>query len=174
MQQAIDRLQEEYSAAPEENERAAISGQFVEKDGASLIEGVGYSEEYGYESLQVGNFAGLGAHRALYDRNNTGNGGYILLEPTYIRYADGAGRKLPGLTVSADGARALTDPVVEKLGIENMAFYAARKGYEEGNERWPERDFWVVLYTRCFGGLPITYTSATGNMMTDAAVYNEP
>ena len=174
MQQAIDRLQEEYSAAPEENERAAISGQFIEKDGASLIEGVGYSEEYGYESFQVGNFAGLGAHRALYDRNNTGNGGYILLDPTYIQYADGAGRELPGLTISADDARALTDPVVEKLGIENMAFYAARKGYEQGNERWPERDFWVVLYTRSFGGLPITYTAATGNMMTDATVYNEP
>ncbi len=170
MQQAIDRLQEEYSAAPEENERAAISGQFVEKDGASLIEGVGYSEEYGYESFQAGNFAGLGADRALYDRNNTGNGGYILLEPTYIQYADGAGREMPELTISADDAQALTDPVVEKLGIENMTFYTARKGYEQQ----PERDFWVVLYTRSFNGIPITYTSATGDMMTDATVYNEP
>ena len=168
MQQAIDRLQEEYNNAPEENEQAAISGQFVEEDGLSLIEGVGYSEEYGYESLQIGNYAGLGAHRALYDRNNTGNEAYILLDPIYIQYADTAGRELPGLTISADDAQALTDPLVEKLGIDNMVFYAARKGYEEGNERWPERDFWVVLYTRSFNGLPITYTSAAGDMMTDA------
>ena len=174
MQQAIDRLQEEYNAAPETDAIAPISGQFTEKDGISLIEGVGYSEEYGYESLQIGNYAGLGAHRALYDRNSAGNEAYILLDPFYVQYTDVTGRELPGLTISADGARALTDPLVEKLGIDNMAFYAARKGYEEGNERWPERDFWVVLYTRSFNGLPITYTSATGNMMTDAAVYNEP
>ena len=174
MQQAIDRLQEQYNAAPEENEQAVISGQFVEKDGLSLIEGVGYSEGYGYESLQIGDFAGLGADRALYDRNSAGNEDYILLGPLYIQYADETGRELPGLTISAADAQALTDPVVEKLGIENMAFYAAWKGYKAGNERWPERGFWVVLYTRSFGGLPITYTSATGDMMTDATVYNEP
>ena len=174
MQQAIDRLQEEYSAAPEMDAIAPISGQFTEKDGISLIEGVGYSEQYGYESFQVGNFAGLGADRALYDRNSVGNEAYILLDPIYIQYADAAGREMPGLTLSAADAQALTDPLVEKLGIDNMAFYSARKGYEEGNERWPERDFWVVLYTRSFNGLPITYTSATGDMMTDAAVYQEP
>ena len=174
MQQAIDRLQEEYSAAPEMDAIAPISGQFVEKDGISLIEGVGYSEEYGYESLQIGNYAGLGAHLALYDRSSAGNGAYLLLSPLYIQYADAAGRELPGLTISADDARALTDPLVEKLGIDNMAFYDARKGYSAESERWPERDFWAVLYTRSFGGIPITYTSATGDMMTDAAVYNEP
>ena len=174
MQQYIDQLQEQYNNAPEENEQVAISGQFVEKDGVRHIEGVGYSEGYGYESLQVGDFAGLGADRALYDRNSAGNEDYILLGPLYIQYADETGRELPGLTISAADAHALTDPVVEKLGIDNMAFYAARKGYRAENERWPERDFWVVLYTRSFNGIPITYTSATGDMMTDAAVYNEP
>ncbi len=174
MQQAIDRLQEQYNAAPEMDAIAPISGQFTEKDGVRLIEGVGYSEGYGYESFQVGDLAGLGADRALYDRNSAGNEDYILLGPLYIQYADAAGRELSGLTISADDARTLTDPLVEKLGIENMAFYAAWKGYKAGNERWPERDFWVVLYTRSFGGLPITYTSATGDMMTDATVYNEP
>ena len=175
MQQYIDQLQEEYNNAPEENEQAAISGQFVEKDGLSLIEGVGYSEEYGYESFQVVNIiTSLGASRALYDRNSASNEAYILLDPFYIQYTDVTGRELPKLTISAADAQALTDPLVEKLGIDNMAFYAARKGYSAENERWPERDFWVVLYTRSFNGLPITYTSATGNMMTDAAVYNEP
>ena len=175
MQQYIDQLQEEYNNAPEENEQAAISGQFVEKDGLSFIEGVGYSEEYGYESFQVENIiTSLGASRALYDRNSAVKEGYILLGSSSIQYADVTGRELPGLTISADDARAMTDPLVEKLGIENMAFYATRKGYSAENERWPERDFWVVLYTRSFNGLPITYTSATGDMMTDATVYNEP
>ena len=174
MQQYIDQLQEEYNNAPEENEQAAISGQFVEKDGLSFIEGVGYSEEYGYESLQIQNIiTSLGASRALYDRNSAVKEAYILLGSS-IQYADVTSRELPELTISAGDARTLTDPLVEKLGIDNMAFYAARKGYRAENERWPERDFWVVLYTRSFNGLPITYTSATGDMMTDAAVYNEP
>ena len=174
MQQAIDRLQEQYNNAPEENEQAAISGQFVEEEewgGMSLIYGTGVSEQYGYESLQIqNNTTSLGASRALYDRNSAVKEGYILLGSSSIQYADVTGRELPGLTISADDARAMTDPLVEKLGIENMAFYAARKGYEQQ----PERDFWVVLYTRSFNGIPITYTSATGDMMTDATVYNEP
>ena len=175
MQQSIERLQEEYMSAPEENEQPPISGQFIEKDGISLIEGVGVSEQYGHEALQIGNFEGLGASRALYARNTAGTADYILLGPgSSLQYADVTGRELPGLTLSADEARALTDPLVEKLGIENMAFYAARKAYTEGTGAAPERGFWAVLYTRRFGGLPITYTSATGNWMTDAAIYNEP
>ena len=174
MQQAIDRLQEQYNNASDENEQTAISGQFVEKEewgGTSLIYGTGVSEQYGYESLQIQNIiTSLGASRALYDRNSAVKESYILLDSSSIQYADVTGRELPGLTISADDARAMTDPLVEKLGIENMTFYAARKGYEQQ----PERDFWVVLYTRSFNGIPITYTSATGDMMTDATVYNEP
>ncbi len=168
----LAKLRAAYETAPDTPQ--PISGQFEpEFDGDDLvIEGQGESGEYGTEYLQVRVTDWLGGSWAVYERN--GFDTESLHSGAAWELANG-GAPVPETTCTEAEARALCDAVVEKLGVDGMSLYSARKAYTlPYTDAGFDRRCWTLQYTRCLDGLPITYTAEDCQTLTDQRVYLVP
>ena len=169
MAHTIDRLYEEYAAAPEEMEIEPISGEFlVFEDGQRLLNGESTTEEYGYEALQIQN-ADLTYVRALYTWNTAKDGFALFFRderdmPTPLP-------DTPDVAITEAEAITLCDALVAKLDMPYMSCYSAEMKYQYVSGDIPTRRGWVLEYTRCFDGLPITHTSARGQTYSSTSIF---
>lgn len=164
MQDAIDRLTEQYDAAPETVERQLSTGKLepFSDDGTMQAGGENTTEELGWEALQVEAYEDTQyLSRAQYIRATAE--GYVfdyLPAETFrdmVWYSDVDIASLPDVTVTEAEAQALCDEVVKALDIPNMSFYAICKKYGGGQEA--PRCCWELQYTRNIGGVPVAYSS---------------
>lgn len=167
LEDMLDYLREELQNAPETVERLPISGQFVKSkyvdDDSLSIEGESESEY-----LDIWVLDGLGCSRARYRRDGMG-----FWPDDYTPASDPLPAGTADVTVTADEARALCDKLAKELGLEDMVFYSAlKKVCQDGDGN--DRCVWALQYTRCPGGVPITYTRAQCDVLTDADVYMVP
>ncbi len=174
VREEIAAVEKELETAPETVEPQPIDGKFRTNDidGSLFIEGKSDSEY-----LRVRVLDGLGGASALYTRGVMDSGRllHFILPENWERTYEGIDLDaIEDVTCTADQARALCDPIVEALGIEDMAFQSARKKVAGEFGGRPDQCCWVLQYTRAPGGLPITYTTATGDAMTDGPVYQQP
>ena len=179
VREEIAAVEKELKTAPETVEPQPIDGRFKtdDIDGALYIRGEGESEEYGPESIQIRASQWLGGSRALYTRGVMDDSRmfHFVLPENWERTYEGIDLDaIEDVTIDAGQARALCDPIVEALGIEDMRFQSALKMYAGEFGGRPDQCCWVLQYGRAPGGLPITYTTATGDAMTDGPVYQQP
>ena len=171
MQDSIDRLTEQYEAAPETSEPQPITGQFEQLDeNSESITGKGYEKDIGYESLSVSNNRWLtGSSVAHYYRgdSDTYASGILASREEIARdYPDFDLSTLPDLAITEQEAAELGDELVDTLHIPGMSLWSARELYDAASLVFPDRDFpvrcrWVLQYTRVVDGVPITYTDDT-------------
>lgn len=166
----LEKLRTAYEKAPDTSDPQPISGQFEpEFFGDDLvIRGEGESEEYGTEFIEIDVSDYLGGSHAYYERD-----GFNIhpFSQALARAADPD--NVEDIQCTAKEAQALCDPIVEALDVEGMSFRSALKKYDDSLDS-PTRCFWALQYTRSLGGLPITYTIATGDVLTDQEVYMVP
>ena len=185
MQDTIDRLTEEYAAAPETVEPQPITGQFVSQDEKSeSISGKGYEEGVGYENFSVSNDRWqTGSSHAQYFRSGSEAHAYLSLvsrEKFASDYPDFDLSTLPELTITEQEAAELGDELVDTLDIPGMSLYSINKMYDEASLLFPEmvedvRCLWVLQYTRVVDGVPITYSGdLVSVIMTDDGTFKFP
>ncbi len=166
----LEKLRAAYEKAPDTSDPQPISGQFEPEFYRDVlaIRGEGESEEYGTEAFwaQAGDW--LGGSRAVYERDGFDT------DPVYQKMSSEVDTDgIRDVTCTLEQAQALCDPVVAALDIEDMTFYSAQKKYSSSDAD-VDRCYWVLQYTRSLGGLPITYTISTGDVLTDQEVYMVP
>ena len=166
MQDAIDRLTEQYDAAPETAEKQVTTGQLRPDtdDGRRLqAGGENTSREHGWEALDIIAYEDdQSLSRAWYIRDHENTGITFTYFPAesfndFFLFSDTDIADIPDVTVTEDEARALCDAVVQALDIPHMSLYAICKKY--GGAQEAPRCCWELQYTRNIGGVPIAYSS---------------
>lgn len=152
----------------------SMSGQFKTTDNLSLIEGQGTSDQYGFEGIQIQNGTTVGLSRALYTQNKADDGFSM-----HYELAQNISRfnypinltEISEISITEAEAKRLCDELILKLNISDMSCYSILKKYGGGAYNISPRCCWVLQYTRCLNGVPITYTSSRGDSLQDVDPY---
>ncbi len=184
MQDAIDRLTEQYDAAPETAEKQVTTGELkpdADDERALQAGGENTTKEHGWEALDIEAYEDTQyLSRAWYVRDHENTGVTFTYLPAesfndFFLFSDIDIASIPDVTVTADEARAMCDSVVKALDIPDMAFYAICKKY--GGAQEAPRCCWELQYTRNIGGVPVAYSSidvGINGMPADTQIFQIP
>ena len=174
----LAQLKEQLETAPDKTERIPITSQLqtmtmdTDYDTGTKLYALAQSDEGGYESLQIYNYADSPVKMIDYTSEKNGfcqNMGYFWTKQqveqdayTGVESID----SIPDITITQEDAKAKAEALISALGVENMMCEEADKKYGGSFDMTvdgstyinPRKCVWFLRYARSVDNVPVTYT----------------
>ena len=185
MQGEVDRLTAAYENAPEMEEPRPVTGELEQVDEyTQRIDGKGYSQEAGYEHLNIHNNKwNVGDSMVQYSRRqeegSSFSSEYMDRQSFEQFYPDVPIDTIPDVAMSREEAIDAGTALADALDIPGLALWSCEKQYAPGTAALGFGDgapkcCWALRFVRTVGGVPLTYASNSFTLRQDESAYQPP